>query len=382
MLPHPMKGKFAIMTEKIKDIIEKGLKAIKALSDKAKKLLPVIKKAFFTVADALKHAASFVVKVTEPIRKWALPHIIRFAEFAEPKIIRALEVTIKKLEEMSENYEKRRIARSKLTKKEKFLRYFPRATVTSLIVLGVLYIIGVYHLYLTGGDTPFSRESVGSYLVMLAIPSAITVIMLIVNTVLTKIFPKSGDYKYDGVAVADFKLEARLEKLVSQFDVDNAPNEIKERIKYQYKREKNAFTVAIIVTVLTAIYSAAVVFNTSRYTIETVNSDIAGAMLPTLFCTAIALCVWSAWSVIRTHSRQEVVFAIKDAIRENKALYLKTEKKEHTASFIHSDTAKNILRGVIIAASVALIALGIMNGGMADVLDKAVKICTECIGLG
>ena len=105
-------------------------------------------------------------------------------------------------------------------------------------------------------------------------------------------------------------------------------------------------------------------------------------MLPTLFCTAIALCVWSAWSVIRTHSRQEVVFAIKDAIRENKALYLKAEKKEHTVSFIHSDTAKNILRGVIIAASVALIALGIMNGGMADVLDKAVKICTECIGLG
>ncbi len=30
----------------------------------------------------------------------------------------------------------------------------------------------------------------------------------------------------------------------------------------------------------------------------------------------------------------------------------------------------------------ALIILGVLNGGMRDVLIKAVRICTECIGLG
>ena len=30
----------------------------------------------------------------------------------------------------------------------------------------------------------------------------------------------------------------------------------------------------------------------------------------------------------------------------------------------------------------ALIALGVLNGGLRDVLVKAVRICTECIGLG
>ena len=29
-----------------------------------------------------------------------------------------------------------------------------------------------------------------------------------------------------------------------------------------------------------------------------------------------------------------------------------------------------------------IILLGILNGGMADVLGKAIRICTECIGLG
>ena len=43
---------------------------------------------------------------------------------------------------------------------------------------------------------------------------------------------------------------------------------------------------------------------------------------------------------------------------------------------------KNVVRVVIAAAAVALITLGVMNGGMFDVLVKAINICTECIGLG
>ena len=41
-----------------------------------------------------------------------------------------------------------------------------------------------------------------------------------------------------------------------------------------------------------------------------------------------------------------------------------------------------VARYLIVGAAVALVVLGIFNGGMGDVLAKAVKICTECIGLG
>jgi hypothetical protein len=40
------------------------------------------------------------------------------------------------------------------------------------------------------------------------------------------------------------------------------------------------------------------------------------------------------------------------------------------------------VRVVVFAVGVAFIVLGIRNGGMADVLGKAIRICTECIGLG
>lgn len=37
---------------------------------------------------------------------------------------------------------------------------------------------------------------------------------------------------------------------------------------------------------------------------------------------------------------------------------------------------------LLLVVSAALIAAGILNGGLRDVLVKAINICTECIGLG
>jgi len=43
---------------------------------------------------------------------------------------------------------------------------------------------------------------------------------------------------------------------------------------------------------------------------------------------------------------------------------------------------KTAARAVVFALAVGLLALGAANGGMRDVLVKAINICTECIGLG
>ena len=45
-------------------------------------------------------------------------------------------------------------------------------------------------------------------------------------------------------------------------------------------------------------------------------------------------------------------------------------------------SAQRIVRFALLAAAILLIVLGIANGGMHDVLIKAIMICTECIGLG
>ena len=42
----------------------------------------------------------------------------------------------------------------------------------------------------------------------------------------------------------------------------------------------------------------------------------------------------------------------------------------------------NIARSVIILIAVALIIVGSFDGSAKDMLQKAINICTECIGLG
>ena len=57
----------------------------------------------------------------------------------------------------------------------------------------------------------------------------------------------------------------------------------------------------------------------------------------------------------------------------------------HTKPYRESEMPekrKNILRAAFIVLAAALILLGITNGGLWDVLVKAINICTECIGLG
>lgn len=45
-------------------------------------------------------------------------------------------------------------------------------------------------------------------------------------------------------------------------------------------------------------------------------------------------------------------------------------------------TRKTALWAALFCTAVLLLILGVVNGGAQDVLAKAVKICSECIGLG
>ncbi len=45
-------------------------------------------------------------------------------------------------------------------------------------------------------------------------------------------------------------------------------------------------------------------------------------------------------------------------------------------------TRRSILWLVLLGVALAFVAAGVINGGAHDVFVKAVRICSECIGLG
>lgn len=58
------------------------------------------------------------------------------------------------------------------------------------------------------------------------------------------------------------------------------------------------------------------------------------------------------------------------------------KKVDDTKVSATTDNKTKITRLVILGIAIAVLILGFAIGGYADVLTKAVNICTECIGLG
>ena len=88
-------------------------------------------------------------------------------------------------------------------------------------------------------------------------------------------------------------------------------------------------------------------------------------------CEAAAIAALAVYERAREKSLLREIELAKEASRKQAA-----PKEARSAA------AKNVCRAALLAAAAALIALGVCNGGMRDVLVKAINICTECIGLG
>ncbi|MCQ2742430.1 MAG: hypothetical protein MJ239_03930 [Bacilli bacterium] len=87
---------------------------------------------------------------------------------------------------------------------------------------------------------------------------------------------------------------------------------------------------------------------------------------------AISLCLGIASVFLRAASFKRSAKELTKALGDKQTSILKKEDK----------IALNVVRGIVIAAAIALIVVGSINGEASDVLKKASAICTECIGLG
>ncbi len=263
-----------------------------------------------------------------------------------------------------------------------YKKHFPAILSGALILTGILYVAAICHLFFTGGDIPYTRARVGRYLLWLAAPSAITVVLIIIGSVLRRIYGKDLiTAKYQETATAVFRQKARLKKLLQGFDLESAPEEIKLRIKKARARKKDTLGLAVFASILALVPTVAILSNTDMYTIENLNGAIAAAAAVILGNALIASVYWGVYVITHSDATDEELFAIKDAVRENPALFKKPEAKEEK----EAPKKKYILLGLrlsLLAVAATFIVLGIFNGGMADVLGKAIKICTECIGLG
>ena len=117
----------------------------------------------------------------------------------------------------------------------------------------------------------------------------------------------------------------------------------------------------------------------SQYLAKDINGEILGCViisLPASITALLSLFVGELFaSMIASYELDLTKWAV---TRRSEALGKMPPKKTARGAAI----LLNLFRVAVFAIGVTFVILGVMNGGMEQVLGKAVRICTECIGLG
>ena len=253
----------------------------------------------------------------------------------------------------------------------KYEKIIAIATTVSIVLLGIAFIICTAHLYFTGGEQPYSRERVGEYLLILAIPSAITIGLAVAGIVIRIIKEK------ESVETSSRTQSEILEAYAARYDLSKIDGELGDVIRKERLLRDTFKSIAYVLSALIFVLIIVYICFFAEFTVENLNDDVIAALAVVLPFAAIAMGIHVPRLYVAETSCKTEINAIKAYQRTNKL----PKADSNTVDAKETKTAI-VVRVVIATVAIAFIVLGIFNGGVKDVLAKGVKICTECIGLG
>ncbi len=256
------------------------------------------------------------------------------------------------------------------------------AVSVSLFVSGGLFIWACYSIYKTG-PSPFTRQSIAKAFSKIAVVVYVTISLVIVGVGVHIAMPKE-EKKLVGARSA----QTLVDKLSTKVDITTVSEELNVKITKERKLRTILSWVRIALLALSASLPLIYLLNpanfpaiSGEYNAEILHGMLVYlAMLAPLTVFEIVRILLVDASLMREHE------ALKEAVKENGI----SKFEEPISVFgrvkgFFENNKKPITLGVRIAfvvCAIGFIIAGIFNGGMTDVLNKAIKICTECIGLG
>ena len=224
------------------------------------------------------------------------------------------------------------------------------------------------------GSRPFSRESIALAFDSIALPVYLTIEAIAGGAILSLLLPAPA--KKEKAVRNDLDTLRRLQ------------NRLGESISSREPKLRLALRIGTaVLSLLLAVYPALLLLDPSRFTLKDVNGSVIAAVIPSLLWAGIVIVLCTICSLLCARSVRREIALCKAAIAEEKS-FSPTDKAKSRSYPLTAFIQKNshglrlAIRTILAVTAVTLIALGVWNGGAADVLGKAIRICTECIGLG
>lgn len=243
-----------------------------------------------------------------------------------------------------------------------------------LVVCGVCLIVSCVGIYRMGGS-PFSRESVAEAFSKICIPVYIALGLLVLGAVMMIIFPDEI-IKPKGVRTPSV-LYRNLEKKIDLASCDERVIALKKANKNRLILGVSAAVICVVCVVVSSIVAVSIILDSS---IQVANQTVTKCALIALPMMVVAFASGLLGRIFTDRSFKKSADIAKSLIAKKECLVSKDAVKANDES--KEKKILLIVKIAIIVVGVLLLTLGIFGDGIKGTLEKAIRICTECIGLG
>lgn len=236
-----------------------------------------------------------------------------------------------------------------------------------LVITGILLMVQCCSIYFTGEGT-FSPEIVAAHFAPIAIPCYLCLMMVILGFVLEVFLP--GEKSKQAVEKNYILI---LEKLHAKTDLSACDESLRSAVAKEQKTRKCHKIVSIFLLAACCGIFFSYALQGENFHQREITDSLIRAMYLLVPCTVIPFGygIFTAY-----HSRGSI-------LREIELLkQIGANRSPAAAAVVPSGKGIVIARWAVLSIAVAILVYGYIAGGTADVLTKAINICTECVGLG
>lgn len=234
------------------------------------------------------------------------------------------------------------------------------------VLAGACFIAGCLIIYHSGDEQIYTPEKVAQTFAAIAVPIWLWLVLAAVRGILHILFPLETKVK------TEIPLEMSLQRLQQRVDPALCPQDLQCSIQsLREDRKKDAKKGMLLLLCCSALFLF-YGLDPSHYYADRINTAVITAACFLLICMSIPF-FWLLGATKRAkHSMRIEMELLRSAPAAAKVTPPAPKKRYGVAA----------VRCVLLCAALGLLLYGFFAGGTADVLTKAVNICTECVGLG
>lgn len=236
-----------------------------------------------------------------------------------------------------------------------------------LIITGICLMVQCCSIYFTG-EGSFSPEIVAAHFAPIAIPVYLCLVMVVLGFVLDLGLP-AGDKKKS----IEKNYLLILEKLHQKVDLSQCDTSVSAAVHKEQKARSCHKIVSILLLAVGSVIFLSYALNGEHFHQRDITPSLIRAMYYLVPCMAVPFgyAVFAAY-----HSRK--------SIQREIGLLKSLAPNRSPAPAAAAADCKGIAiaRWALLVLAIGFFVYGFLAGGTADVLTKAINICTECVGLG